>query len=366
MKKKFIGVIFGGVSTEHNISLLSASFVIDNIDTDKFEIKKIGISKEGKWYLYSGDTSHIRNNTWLNKHLTKPIALSLDPKKPGFFIIKDNGVTRFESVDVVFPVLHGKNGEDGSIQALLKIANIPCVGCDFVSSAICMDKDLTHTLLKNANINTTDHIALTDYEFKNSNFDELENKYKTRFNYPMFIKPANAGSSVGINKARNKNELLEYIKIALEVDKKIIIEPFVSGREIECAVIGNNEPFASILGEISPGNDFYDFDAKYNNTNSSLYIPANVSDQVSDQIRQIAIKAYKVLGCSGLTRIDFFLTPDNEIILNEPNTIPGFTEISMYIKLLVKSGFEQKEIITTLINLAFERHQLNLKYDTIN
>ncbi|MBP0979792.1 MAG: D-alanine--D-alanine ligase [Oscillospiraceae bacterium] len=365
MKKQVIGVVFGGVSKEHDISLLSASFVIDNIDTDKFEVKKIGISKKGQWFLYNGNTDNIRNNSWLNKDFIKSITISLDPEKTGFFVLENNKISEFENIDIIFPVLHGKNGEDGSVQALFKIANIPCVGCDFVSSAICMDKDLTHRVLNSANIKTTPHLTLNSYEFKNLNFDELEDNYKKILGYPMFIKPANTGSSIGVNKAQNKEELLKYIKIAFEVDKKIIIEPFVSGREIECAVIGNEEPFASILGEISPSNDFYDFDAKYNNINSLLFIPAELPEQVSNQIRETAIKAYKALGCSGLTRVDFFLTDKNEIILNEPNTIPGFTEISMYTKLLVKSGFEQKEIITRLIELAIEKFQDDLKYNKI-
>lgn len=366
MLKKHLGVIFGGLSTEYEVSLASATFILENIDLDKYELTMIGISKKGDWFLYEGDIKYIKTNQWLTKKYIKPITISLNPNKKGIYILEHNNKITFKPIDIIFPVLHGRNGEDGSIQGLFKIAGIPFVGCDYVSSAICMDKELTHTILESNNIKTAPWIALNKYEFENSNFDILEEEYKLKLGYPMFIKPANAGSSVGVSKAKNKLELLQAINNAYKIDKKIIIEGFVSGKEIECAVIGNNKPFASILGEISPSNDFYDYNAKYNNQNSLLYIPAKISEENSDKIREIAKKAFKVLGCSGMARIDFFLTANNDIILNEPNTIPGFTAISMYPKLLMNSGLEKKEIINNLLELGFEYYNENSIYNNIS
>ncbi len=366
MKKQIIGIVFGGVSTEYEVSLQSASFIIDSIDREKFEIKTIGISKNGDWFIYRGNTEKIKNNSWLNEADTQPITLSLTQNQKGFFTINEStNSIKYEPIDVLFPVLHGRNGEDGSIQALCKLANIPFVGCDHSSSSICMDKELTNIMLEKAGIKTTPYISLKEYEFSHSNFEDLEKKYENLFGYPMFVKPANAGSSVGISKASNKDELIASIKKAFEIDKKIIIEKCIVGKEVECAVIGNEEPFASILGEIAPSNEFYDYDAKYNDENSLLYIPARISDAISDKIRKIAIKAFKALSCSGMARIDFFLTKNEEIILNEPNTIPGFTNISMYPKLLIQSGFDAKTIINNLISLALESYNQNLKYDKI-
>lgn len=366
MNKKIIGILFGGVSTEYEISLQSASFIIDSIDKEKYDIKTIGISKNGDWFIYRGNTEKIKNNSWLNEANTQLITLSLMQNQKGFFTTdKYKNNFQYEPIDVLFPVLHGRNGEDGSVQALCKLANIPFVGCDHSSSSICIDKELTHIMLEKAGIKTSPYTSLKEYEFSHSNFDDLEKKYKTQLGYPMFVKPANAGSSVGVSKANNKNELIESIKKAFQIDKKIVIEKCIVGQEIECAVIGNDEPFASILGEIAPSNEFYDYDAKYNDENSLLYIPANISSETSNKIRQTAIKAFKALSCSGMARIDFFLTKDKEIILNEPNTIPGFTNISMYPKLLMKSGFDSKKIINDLISLALEYYNNNLKYDEI-
>ena len=357
MDKKTICIICGGVSTEHEISLLSSRFIIENIDLNKYNLKIIIISKKGNWFLYDGDINDIKKEQWLSKenHI-KPVTISLLPNKKGFFIINNDNSVTFEKIDVVFPVLHGRNGEDGSLQALFKIANIPFVGCDYVSSAICMDKELSHIILNNANINTSSYIALTKYQFENSDFGILEDNCSKKLKYPMFVKPANAGSSIGVKKVLDKSQLFESIKKAFEIDKKIIIENCIYGKELECAVIGNDNPFAS----------FYDYDAKYNNNDSILYIPAKISEEISKKIKETAIKAFKALGCSGMARIDFFLTNNNEIILNEPNTIPGFTGISMYPKLLMSSGLKSKEIIDKLIDLAFERYKQNLKYDIIS
>ncbi len=365
MLKKTVAVLFGGVTSEHDVSLVSASFVTKNIDLEKYDLKMIGISKVGEWFLYSGTIDNIANNSWLDPNYIKPVTVSLIPQQKGFFVVENNEIKDFFKVDVIFSVIHGRNGEDGTLPALFKIAQIPFVGCDYISSAICMDKELTHILLQNNNIKNTDYVALKNHEFKQIDLDIFASHCEEKLKYPMFVKPANAGSSVGISKAYNRSELFDSIAKAFKIDKKIIIEKFVKGQEVECAVIGNDELFASIPGEIAPANDFYDYDAKYNNANSLLYIPAKISSQIAEQVREIAKKAYSALGCSGMARVDFFVTDNQEIILNEINTIPGFTSISMYPKLLVESGFKPKEITTKLITLALEQHDQNVKYDQI-
>lgn len=367
--KKTVVVLFGGVTTEHEVSLSSASFVISNIDLDKYDVKIIGISKSGEWFLYSGPVEKIQDNSWCEERYIKPVTISLVSKKKGFFVIENDQISDFLKADVIFSVIHGRNGEDGKLPALFEIAKIPFVGCDHLSGAICMDKDLTHIMLKNAGIKVVQHIVLNWFEFerleKFGEFDVFESKCEEKLNYPMFVKPANAGSSVGIQKAKNKSELKYAISNAFQFDKKIVIEEFVNGREIECAVIGNEDVFASVPGEILPSNDFYDYDAKYRDSNSLLCIPADISDELAEEIKETAKKAYKVLGCSGMARVDFFLTDAQELFLNEPNTIPGFTSISMYPKLLMQSGFEAKEITTKLIQLAIKQHEFESRYNII-
>ncbi|MEG0229895.1 MAG: D-alanine--D-alanine ligase family protein, partial [Oscillospiraceae bacterium] len=260
-----------------------------------------------------------------------------------------------QKLDVVFPVLHGKFGEDGTIQGLLQMSTIAYVGCDTLASASCMDKAVTHTILTNANIKNAKYEIVTVSDADDN--DTVRQRLEKSLGYPMYIKPANAGSSIGINMVSSAQYLNDAINIALTHDKKVVAEAKVTGTEVECAVLGNDEPIASCLGEIIPCNDFYDYEAKYISGNSQLIIPAQIDEDLSLSVQQIAIKAYKALGCSGLARVDFFVNKETkEIILNEINTIPGFTAISMYPKLFAQSGLPYNKLLDTLIELAIEKN----------
>lgn len=352
--KKNIAVLFGGVSSEHNVSRVSAAAVLTNINKEKYNIFKVGITKNGKWMLYTGPESKMENGEWEFDSSNKQAILSPDRDDHGLIVMGDN---RFEKlhIDVIFPVLHGKNGEDGTIQGLCELAGIPFVGCDMVSSVTCMDKVLTNILLTNGGVEKAKFVHMWESEYRNAP-DEIIRKVEEELAYPIFVKPAKAGSSVGISKAHNRDELKKAIDVALKEDNRVLFEETIVGREIECAVMGNDEVFASVVGEVAPTHEFYDYEAKYISGDSKLFIPAPVSDEISNKIREIACKAYKVMGCSGLSRIDFLLEDGtNRILLNEPNTLPGFTSISMYSKLMEESGIPYNELIDRLIDLAIER-----------
>ena len=265
----------------------------------------------------------------------------------------EDGDVSHVKVDCVFPVLHGKNGEDGTIQGLLEMAQMPFVGCDLLSSANCMDKELTHIVLESHGIKTAKYIPIKFYEL--SQLDEKCELMERSLSYPMYVKPVNCGSSVGITKACDLESLKNGIKMAFAHDKKVIVEQGVDGIECECAVMGNDKPIASSVGEISAANDFYDFDAKYCNCESKTYIPARIPVESMDAIRDTAVKAYRAMGCCGLARVDFFLCKDGEVILNEINTMPGHTPISMYPQLMKYDGMEFAEQEDRLIKLALER-----------
>ena len=268
-------------------------------------------------------------------------------------IIDGKAVTT--KVDVVFPVLHGKNGEDGTVQGLLQLAELPFVGCDMLSSADCMDKAVTNALADRAGIDQAKWMGFTEYEYRNNPQKILDEAAK-KLGYPIFVKPANAGSSVGITKATDIHSLADGIETAFENDRKVVLEETVFGREVECAVLGNDEPIVATPGEIAPCNDFYDFDAKYVAGTSGLFIPARISEEQLKAVKKQAIKAYKALGCEGFSRVDFFVN-DEQILLNEINTIPGFTSISMYPKLFEHSGVSYPELIDRLITLAIQRKE---------
>lgn len=360
MNKKVITILFGGVSSEHEVSRRSASAIIENISKDKYDVILIGITKKGQWYLYTGDVSKISNGDWENDINNKKSAFISPDSSIGGIVVMENNKYSIIKVDVVIPVLHGKNGEDGTVQGLLQLANIPYVGCNLLSSATCMDKIDTNIILRNAGIKKANFAFVTKYEFntnKSSCLDYIENTLKS---YPVFVKPSNAGSSVGVTKASSKEELAKSIEIALCEDDRVVIEENIDGQEVECAILGNNNPIASVVGEIAPSNEFYDYEAKYISDNSNLYIPAHISDQTSDEIREVAVKAYKAMGCTGLSRVDFFVEKNtNKVYLNEINTFPGFTSISMYPKLFEKTGVPFSELIERLINLALERSNSN-------
>lgn len=353
MSRIRVAVIFGGMSNEHEISLISATHVIKNIPAEKFEVIKIGITKKGRWLFFPGDVSMLQDGTWEEHPDCTPCILSPDPIHKGFFKILGDGRFANLKVDCIFPVLHGKNGEDGTIQGLFTLSGIPYVGCDVISSANCMDKDVTHTILKNAGIKTADWYTMFDYEL--SELDKKAEEIVSKLKFPMFVKPSNCGSSIGISKVDNIEDLKNGIKYAFTHDKKVVIETGIVGREVECAVMGNARPFASTVGEIEPVDGFYDFEGKYQSSSCGLFIPARISDEDIERIKQVALKAYMALGCKGLSRVDCFLCENGDIYLNEINTLPGFTSISMYPKLMEYMGMTQGEILEKLINLAFER-----------
>ncbi|MBQ2897119.1 MAG: D-alanine--D-alanine ligase [Clostridia bacterium] len=342
-------VLFGGQSTEHEVSLKSATNILNKLNEKKYNVIKVGITKLGRWFLYEGDIKHIKDGSWENKNIT-PAFLSPDASM-GLVVLKD-GNADIKKVDVVFPVLHGACGEDGTIQGLCALAKIPCVGPDMISSAVCMDKTATKIMLKNLGIPQADWLTVLDYEL--NDIEAVVEKIEDKFCYPVFIKPANAGSSVGIGKSHNKDELKEHLKRAAEVDSKILVEEYIEGREVECAVLGNNQPVASVLGEIVPDKEFYDYEAKYQ-SDSKLVIPAPISETKSNQIREFAKKAFTQIGLKGMSRIDFFVHKmTGDIYLNEINTIPGFTDISMYPMLLEHTGIGTEELVDKLIELAIE------------
>lgn len=348
-----IGIIFGGKSTEHDVSVVSGTSVIKNIDKQKYEIHPIYIEKDGTWYKY-------------DKKLEEIDILKIGEEVKEKTKI-ENIIEQLKKMDVIFPVLHGLDGEDGSIQGMLEMLGIPYVGCRILSSSIGLDKAYTKIVFGKANIKQAKYEYIRKFKDKYIHVDkefneeiltteEVTEKILESLKFPMFIKPSNFGSSVGISKAENKRELKEAIELAGKYDKKILIEQGINGREVECAVLGNEEVIASCVGEIKPADEFYSYDAKYKNTESKVQIPADISNEISSKIREYAIKAFKALDGKGLARVDFFIEKDtNEIYINEINTMPGFTQISMYPKLFEKSGIKYSELLSKLIELALER-----------
>ena len=349
-----VAVIFGGQSSEHEVSRVSVTMVLNNIDREKYNVYTTGITKDGRWYLYEGAVDLIAGGEWETSGKTTQAFISPDAALHGMVIMRDSGA---ESVrlDAVFPVMHGKNGEDGTIQGLCELAHIPCVGCDLTSSAVCLDKALTNTVLEYAGIPQAKFIWFYDRHFER-HMDEILDQIEDELGYPCFVKPANAGSSVGISKCERREEIIDAVRFAAEHDRKIVVEENITGQEVEVAVLGNERPLVSVVGEIIPAADWYDYDAKYNDEQSKLLIPANLSEETSELIKKRALQAYRMLGCSGMARIDFLVRKsDGQPMLNEPNTLPGFTEISMYPKLFEASGIGKTELIDRLIGFAIER-----------
>lgn len=358
MQKKRIAVLFGGKSSEHDVSRISASYVIRTIPKEKYEILTVGITKDGRWLLFSGDISEISDGSWEKNPENKTAFISPDSSVKGLAVI-DNNECHIIKLDAVFPVLHGKNGEDGTVQGLLELAGIPYVGCKVLASADCMDKIVTNIMLEHSGIEQAAFTWFYSSEYRKypeKCIEKVENELK---GYPVFVKPANAGSSVGVSKASSRSELEKAIETAMKEDSRILIEENIIGKEVECAVLGNDEPIASIPGQIAPAAEFYDYDAKYNNAESKLYIPAQINSELIEKVRTTALKAYHVLGCTGLSRVDFFVTDDGRVLLNEINTLPGFTSISMYPKLMAAIDIKGSDLIERLIELAFERTENN-------
>ena len=353
MKKLSVCILFGGMSPEHEVSLRSAESVLNHIDHSKYNVFPVGITRDGDWILYGGkDYSQLPTGEWKNHPNNRRAAIS-PIRGQGLLNFEGDCVVR-ERIDVVFPVLHGENGEDGAMQGLLQMAGIPYVGPHVAASAVSMDKTLTKLVVDHAGVPQAAWQLVRRGDVKN-HVDHTLNLLEKRFQYPMFVKPAGTGSSVGVSKAADREALKKALEVAAKFDKKILVEEFIHGREIEVAVMGNDNPVASICGEIDSGADFYDYDAKYVTDTSTAYIPARIPEDVQEQIRKEAVKVYKAIGCRGLSRVDFFATyAENRVVFNEINTLPGFTSISMYPKLFAASGVAYSQLIDNLLALAQE------------
>jgi len=364
-KKIRVGIIFGGKSAEHEVSLQSAKNVIEAIDKEKYEPVLIGVDKSGKWLLSdsskfllnSGDPKLIK----LNNEASESVALV--PQSAGKISNLDTHNSN-KSIDVAFPILHGPFGEDGTMQGLLKLANIPFVGASVLGSAVGMDKDVMKRLLRDAGIPIGKFLT-----FKEKDIPTFEEVVKN-LELPFFIKPANMGSSVGVSKVSEEKDFEKAIREAFKYDRKVLIEENIKGREIECSVLGNDDPIASVPGEVISNHDFYSYEAKYIDEHGAvLEIPAKISDEIVKKVQTLAVKTFKTLSCEGLGRVDFFLKENGDVLVNEINTIPGFTSISMYPKLWEASGISYTDLIDRLIQLALERFEkekkLRTSYDSI-
>ena len=375
-------VVFGGVNSEHEVSLRSAVCILENLDKTKYDVVMLGITKGGQWLHYTGPVDLIADGHWEYSPYIQPAVFSLNRERPGLLLTHGDfpasvvlrrkiansvvlsqkiasaeapdmaGDTTVLPVDVVFPVLHGKNGEDGTIQGLLELCGIPYVGSGVLASAACMDKEVTHILLESAGVTKTKLIAVRDYEM--DSFDPILQLLEQELGYPMFVKPANSGSSVGITKVKSREELLPAVNLAFEHDRKAVVEQAVIGREVECSVLGGDFPVASqAIGEISPTREYYDYVGKYQDNSTNLYIPARVDEETVRKVRETAVRAYRIMGCHGLARVDFFVRDNGDVVLNEINTMPGFTTISMYPQLFIHEGMTCSELINRLIDCAF-------------
>lgn len=345
-----VAVIFGGMSTEHDVSIVSGISIIKNLNQNKYEIYPIYIDENGDWYKYTKKIEEIG-------------TVEVGDKLKEIEKI-ENPMNYLKQMDCIFPVLHGLYGEDGTVQGLFELLKIPYVGCKVLASSICMDKVYAKIIFEKAGLNQAKYVYIRKdkekYRYIANNFEEtmctleeVEKEVEEKLEYPMFVKPSNSGSSVGIRKVKNKKELEEAIKYAGKYDNKILVEQGIIGREIECAVLGNEEVLASCVGEVLSAEEFYSFDSKYKNSQSRTVIPANIEENISEEIRKQAIKAYKAAGGAGLSRVDFFVeNGTNKIIINEINTMPGFTAISMYPKLFEAVGIKYTELLDKIIELS--------------
>lgn len=349
MSKKKIAVIFGGNSTEYEVSLQSAFSVFQNINMDNFDIVPIGITRSGEWYHYTGNSENIRNNTWVkdDKNLHS-VVVSQNRSVKGFLEFHADKY-RVIKIDLVFPILHGKNGEDGTLHGLFELAGIPIVGCNTLSSALCMDKDRAHKLVSLAGISVPKSVTFK-YFGKEAAFKEI----KETLSYPLFVKPVRAGSSFGITKVTEMQELDAAVELAFEHDIEVIVEEAVDGFEVGCAVLGNDVLTVGRIDEIELSGGFFDYTEKYMLKSSKIHMPARVDDETEKRIQKIAVIIYQALGCSGFARVDMFYTPSGEIVFNEVNTIPGFTSHSRYPNMMKGIGLSFPEMLDKLIGLYVE------------
>jgi len=355
LKKKKLCVLFGGQSSEHDVSLISACNILECIDPDKYDVCKIGITLDGRWLLTECGSEDIKTGRWETDPRSRTAFIAPDSSIHGI-VIPSNGSIETVYIDAAFPVLHGLHGEDGTVQGLFELACIPYVGPGVAASACAMDKVLSKMIFDSVGFKQAKWTWITRHAL-NENKDAFMDDVERDFSYNLFVKPANAGSSIGITKAHNRAELSEALDIAAYHDVKIIVERAVKGREIECAVLGGHDAVASLPGEILPAKEFYDYSAKYSNIGSRTLVPADLPEDTVKAVREFALKVFHVLGCRGMARVDFFVREDGEVVLNEINTIPGFTAISMYPKMWEASGVSYRELVGRLIESAVSRAQ---------
>lgn len=348
--KKRIAVIFGGQSSEHEVSCMSAVNVIGGLNREKYEIHMIGITEEGHW-IYVENVDKIRDDSWRDGEITA--VISPDHEKQGIWKVS-GGTVEVVPIDVAFPVLHGKYGEDGTIQGLFEMSGIPYAGCGVLASAASMDKISTKIFADRLGVRQAAYVADIARDLRE--MDDTIAQVEEKLGYPVFVKPSNAGSSQGVSKAHNREELKEALVLAKKHDHRVLIEENITGREVECAVLGGQNPQASPVGEILAAAEFYDFDAKYNNEESRTVIDPDLPEEVKEEIRRNAVAIFRAVGGFGLSRVDFFVEKDtNEVIFNEINTLPGFTNISMYPMLWEANGIKKEELLDRIIELAYER-----------
>lgn len=352
MSKLRVGIIFGGKSAEHEVSLQSARNILDALDRERFDVSLIGIDKQGQWHLSDARDFLLNADDPARIALNRSgEALAMVPGRGERQLLPENPARSLDQIDVIFPIVHGTLGEDGSLQGLLRMANLPFVGSPVLGSAVAMDKDVAKRLLRDAGLDVAPFVTLKRRDAVD--FEAL----KAQFGLPMFVKPANQGSSVGVSKVRDEAEFRDAVALAFTYDHKVLVEAAIVGREIECAVLGNDDPQASVCGEIVVHDEFYAYDTKYiNESGAEVVVPAAIDAETNDRIRAVALRAYRALECAGLARVDVFLTAEGRIVVNEVNTLPGFTRISMYPKLWQASGISYSELITRLIDFAVERH----------
>ncbi|MCQ2417130.1 MAG: D-alanine--D-alanine ligase [Oscillospiraceae bacterium] len=346
-------VLFGGVSPEHAVSLVSAEAVLKNLNKENRRILPVGITLEGKWILFGGeDYAEIAADRWEQNPKNRTAILSPE-RNVGLCVMGEKGVETIP-VDVIFPVLHGENGEDGSIQGLFQLSGIPFVGCGVCADAASMDKSVTKLIAATTGVRQADWLTLHRADFQ-KDAAAMCRDIMAHIAFPVFIKPCSTGSSVGVSKVKNESELMPALENAFKFDKKVLAEEFINGREIEVAVLGNDHPTAATAGEIDAGAEFYDYETKYVTSTSTPYIPARIDADTMQAVREWAVKIFCALGCAGLSRVDFFVTRDsNEIVFNEINTLPGFTPISMYPKMWAAEGVSFAELLDKVIALALE------------
>lgn len=352
---KNVLILFGGVSSEHDVSCLSAMSVIQNMPRDSYAMYLLGITKTGEWLLFEGDSALLAADKWTEAAdcLTKA-AISPSRRDHGILVFRESG-TETIHIDAAFPVLHGKNGEDGTVQGVLEIAGIPYVGCDTRASAMCMDKAVTNLVADSVNVAQAKWMSVAVYEYRQAP-EAVAAQAVEKLSLPLFVKPANAGSSVGISKVKTAEEFAHAMEVAFREDSKVVLEEAIDALEIECAVLGNENPMASVVGGIVPSEEFYTYEAKYLSGESELQIPAKISDETQAAVRSAALAIFTAMGCKGLSRVDFFLEKGTgRVLFNEINTLPGFTSISMYSKLMEQSGVPYPKLLDRLLKLAQEK-----------